>query len=235
MWNSYKARAKQIYSADVKSFLLVSGAIGIVSAILGTFNGFISGFICAFLLSVVEAIKCHFFFRAFHSGSPDIKASLEDLFKGENFQKLFSIIMTLTFITWMTVLVGTLTLNPILILISMLAIVVANFYFVLVYYLYTANPDQPVVAYFKASFTFMKGHVFDYIFFNIAVSILPLLLCSLVAGVIGTLFFEGNRVVQDFMSTIFMIPFEAYISLAVAGYVSFLIPDAWFSGEIKFS
>lgn len=235
MWDTYKAQAKQIYFANVKTFLLFSAAITITNAVVDVIPGPSGSMISSFVSSVLNALKCYFFFRAIHSGTPDIKGSLKYFFQRQNFLKVLNIGIVLILMSFLPLLIGLFFPSPAIIYILFFVSVVINFYFSLVYYLYAANSDQPVSAYFKASFAFIKGHVIDFIVISLAVSILPAILCMAASFGISTLFFQGNIAVYDFMAQVFMIPFNPYIALTVAAFVSSLIPEGWFSGEITFS
>ena len=63
------------------------------------------------------------------------------------------------------------------------------------------------------------GTLLSFIGFVFIVSFVPALIEGMLAMLVG-----------DAIASVLCIPLDAYVNLAIAGYVSSIIPDAWFSG-----
>ena len=104
-------------------------------------------------------------------------------------------------------------------IVVLIGVLLISYLLMIVWYLFVANPEYPTEYYLKGSVKYMGDNLLAYIGFAISVAFVPVLIEMVVSMFVGSA-----------VAGVLCIPFDAYINLAVAGYVSQIIPDAWFNG-----
>ncbi len=226
MTANIKQRAKDIVAADIKTMLIGTGIFTVVSLLASTMgDGIIASALSSLITSVAAACSAQFYFRAYNRGKGELSDTYSMLTDSVHMSKILTIILAMWVINTIVTIASTfLAFIPVIGVIALLVIVLAVSYLLMpVWFLFVANPEYPTEYYLKGSVKYMKPKVFSYIGFAFSVAFVPVLIEAMIS------FFTGET-----LAGILCIPFEAYINLAVAGFVADIIPDAWFDGTEVF-
>lgn len=221
-----KQRAKDIVTSDIKTMLIGTGIFTIISRLSSTMgDSIISSAISALITSVAAACSARFYFRAYNRGKGDLQDIYSMLTDSAHLSKIMTIMLAMWVINTLVTIASTfLAFIPVIGVVALLVIVLAvGYLLMLVWYLFVANPEYPTEYYLKGSSKYMVPEILSYIGFAISVSFVPVLIEMVVSIFLG-----------ETLASILCIPLEAYINLAIAGFVSGIIPDSWFDGTEVF-
>ncbi len=221
-----KQRAKDIMKADTTNMLIGAGIFAVVSLLASAISGGLIGDILSGLITTVAAAcSARFYFRAYNRGKADINDTFVLLQDSTHMTKIITIMLAMWVINTIVGIAGTvLMFIPLIGIFAFLIIVLAvGFLLMIVWFLFVANPEYPTEYYLKGSSKYMGPEIFSYIGFAISVSIVPVLIEVVVSMFVGST-----------LAGILCIPFDAYINLAVAGFIANIIPDRWFNGTEVF-
>ena len=217
-----KQRAKDIVKNDLVNMLIGTAILSAASILASHISGgFIAEAVSSLISAVISAGQACFFFRAYNRGSADINDTYALLKDQLHLSKIITIMLAMWVVNTLIGIASTvLAFIPLLGVIAVIVIVLlVNYLLIIVWYLFVANPEYPTEYYLKGSVRYMSGNMLSYIGFAISVGFLPALIEVLVAGFVGTT-----------LAAVLCIPFDAYIGLAMAGFIANLIPDSWFNG-----
>ena len=221
-----KQRAKDIMKADMVTMLMGAGIFAIVNMLVTFLNTNQVGSIFAgFISAISSACAACFFFRAFNRGRGDVYDTYALLTDSVNLAKASTIMVAVWIVETLTgLLTNVLVMIPLLgTIAAMVIIIMVPYLLMIVWYLFVANPQYPVDYYLKASVKYMSGKFLMYIGFAIALGFVPWLIELALATFLGSA-----------IASVLCLPLEAYISLAMAGYFTQLIPSSWYAGTERF-
>lgn len=226
MTSAIKQRAKDIVKADMTNILVGAGIFTLVSLLRSAVSGGIVGdMLSGFISSVGGACSACFYFRAYNRGHSDINDTYALLTDSLHMRKIVSIVLAMWIINTLVGIASTvIAFIPLIGVLAILIITLLVGYLLrIVWFLFVANPEYPTEYYLKGSVEYMGSQLLPYIGFAISVSFVPALIEILVSMFVG-----GT------IAGIMCIPFKAYINLAIAGFVTNIIPDEWFNGTKTF-
>ncbi len=217
-----KQRAKDIIKNDLTNMLIGAAIFSVVSIVASYLDGgLIGGVISGLITTLASACSACFYFRAFNRGKADIYDTYAMLTDSVHFSKVLTLGLAMWVINTLIGIASTvLAIIPLIgVIIALIGILLITYMLMIVWYLFVANPGYPTEYYLKGSVRYMGSNLLGYIGFAISVAFVPVLI-----EIVVSMFFGSA------LSSILCIPFDAYISLAIAGYVSSIIPDNWFNG-----
>lgn len=219
-----KQRAKDIVKNDINTMLIGTGIFALISILASAIgSGIIASVVSSLITSVAAACSAQFYFRAYNRGQGDLTDTYSMLTDSAHMSKTISIILAMWLINTLIGIASVpLALIPIVGAIAVFVIILlAGFLLAIVWYLFVANPEYPTEYYLKGSVKYMGSGAtwLSFIGFVIVVSFVPGIINGLLAMFVG-----------DAIASVLCIPLDAYVNLAIAGYVSSIIPDAWFNG-----
>ena len=217
-----KQRAKDIMKADLTNMLIGAAVFSVVSIVSSYIDGGVIGSVVSGLISTLaSACSACFYFRAFNRGKADIYDTYAILTDSVHFSKVLTLGLAMWVInTLIGIVSAVFAIIPFIgVIIVLIGVLLVTYMLMIVWYLFVANPEYSTEYYLKGSVRYMSNHLLSYIGFAISVAFVPVLIEIVVS------MFVGNA-----LAGILCIPFDAYISLAIAGFVSSIIPDAWFNG-----
>ena len=222
MTAAIKQRAKDIIKSDISNLMIGAGAFALASILASYLDGgLIGGIISGLISTLVSACSACFYFRAFNRGKSDIYDTYSLLTDSVHFSKVLTIGLAIWVINTLIGIVSTvLAFVPVIgAIVVLIGVLLISYLLMIVWYLFVANPEYPTEYYLKGSVKYMGDNLLAYIGFAISVAFVPVLIEMVVSMFVGSA-----------VAGVLCIPFDAYINLAVAGYVSQIIPDAWFNG-----
>ncbi len=232
MHQQIKDRAKEIYRTHTKDLILIMAIYTAIEYIISMFGGnIILNTISAFFTSILAASQACFWFRTYNRGIPDY-TDMYTMLMDKTHQTTIVTIIVIRFIidTVIGVVTAVLAFIPVINIFAILVMWLIGILLSIVWYLFVANPYYSAGDCFRGSWKYMNNEVADYVIFSISISLLPALFCVVVGAFITILLpFLGSVI-----TTVMFAVFEVYISLAMAGYVSELIPREWYQGTAVF-
>ena len=220
-----KQRAKDIVQSDLPTMLIATSIFTLVSYGASCITGnIVASIVSAFITAVVTACSACFYFRAYNRGHGDVKDIYRILTDKDNIAKIASIMLTMWIIhTLLGVAALFAAVIPLVGLIVILVATVMVFYLLrMVWFLFIANPQYSVDYYFKGSCTYMGHVIISFFVFTVSVSIVPAIIELLITTLAGAT-----------IANLVCIPLNAYVDLALAGYLSSIIPNEWFDGTAR--
>lgn len=223
-------RAREIYKSNAGTMILVAFIYAFVNGLTGKIQDeadfFVISIVCMVITSIVSASSATFEFRTFNRGTADT-ADCFAVFKGYgDTSKLVAIALVQTAILVVTGAVTSLFDDAIFLsLLVSLGTSLISILFAAVWFLYVANPGYNTADYFKASAKYIGNNFWGY--FGFVLGHVGIIFLVLIIGVMLT-------VVGLLLRAIFVMLYAPYMSLAIAGYVSYLIPDEWYRGTAQF-
>ena len=232
MHQHVKDRAKNIYTTHKLTLLLVIAIYTAIEYMTGAISGnIIFNAVSAVITSALAASGACFWFRTYNRGTPDY-TDMYSMFMEKQHQNTILTIIVIGFIIDMVLGVVTtiFAFIPVINIFVMLGMRFVSMLLSIVWYLFVANPGYSAGDCFRASWKYMNVHIVDYVVFAISVSLLPAIFCTLLGAIISLLIpFLGSII-----TTVIFALFEVYISLAMAGYISEIIPREWYRGTATF-
>ncbi len=237
MNNRIRERSMQIFKSNWQTFVAVAAAYSIISYLLidisdGIFSALISSVVNTFLQ---RSMAC-FYLRAYNRGTPDIHDTYLIFTYKDTISKAISIMLVMFAFNFAINAIATLfafsLFTAVISLIVILGGSIVMLMFIPIWYLYVTNPNYPTAYYFKGSMAYMNGGILDYIGFALGTFfrvLLPLLGVSIILAILP-LTPDLENLLQNVATGIV----DIYVRLAVAGYISRLIPDNWFAGMAHF-
>ena len=222
MTAAIKQRAKDIIKSDISNLMIGAGAFALASILASYLDvGLSGGLIAGLFTTLASAWSACFYFRAFNRGKSDIYDTYSLLTDSVHFSKVLTIGLAIWVINTLIGIVSTvLAFVPVIgAIVVLIGVLLISYLLMIVWYLFVANPEYPTEYYLKGSVKYMGDNLLAYIGFAISLAFVPVLIEMVVSMFVGSA-----------VAGVLCIPFDAYINLAVAGYVSQIIPDAWFNG-----
>ena len=230
MLSAANNRAKEVFNTSKMTFIAVIVITSLISSLVNEIAGrtgfFLLYILAALVEGVVAACSSCFFFRAVNRGTPDTRDLTDILNMKEHYSTIAAIALVNLAILAVPDLLG--RLFPDMLLMNF-AISLGSFFlsvvFSAVWFLFIANPHYNTAVYFHASLKYIGSHFWGYIgfeFYHIMIILLVGIL-AVILNIVGVLFFIP-----------FIIMYIPYLTLAVAAYVSQLIPDEWYMGTAQF-
>ncbi len=232
MHQQIKERAKGIYRANKRELIMVMAIYTAVEYLIGMFSGnIILNTIAAFFTAVLSASQACFWFRTYNRGTPDY-TDMYTMLMDKAHQITILTIIVIRFI--LEAVIGAVTVIlafiPVINIFAILVVWLIGMLLSIVWYLFVANPYYSAGDCFRGSWKYMSNEVADYVIFSISISLLPAIFCVVVGTFVSILLpFLGSII-----TTVMFALFEIYISLAMAGFVSDIIPDEWYRGTAVF-
>lgn len=224
MTTDIKQRAKDIVKSDLNNMVIGTGIFALISILASAMgDGIIASAVSGLISSVAAACSACFYFRAFNRGKSDLYDTYALLTDSTHMTKIISIILAMWLVNTLFGIAATfIAFIPFIgALAVFVLILLVGYLLAIVWYLFVANPDYPTDYYLKGSVKYMGagGTLLSFIGFVFIVSFVPALIEGLLAMLVG-----------GAIASVLCIPLDAYVNLAIAGYVSSIIPDAWFNG-----
>lgn len=224
--NKYiKQRAKEIVQNDMPTMLIGTGFFVLISYLTSYITGdIVANVIHGFVATLITACSACFYFRAYNRGHGDLKDIYFILTDKDNYAKIASLMLAMWVInTLVNIASGFAAFIPLIGLVCILiATLIVHYLLRMVWFLFVANTQYPTEYYFKGSSKYMGSQIVAFFVFTISVMFVP----AIIEGLLGTVI---NSSVAEFLC----IPLDAYIDLALAGFLSSIIPNEWFDGTIN--
>ncbi len=221
-----KQRAKDIVKSDMTNILIGTAIFAVASLVASALTGNIIGNALAGLINAVAgACSACFYFRAYNRGNADITDTFALLKDNMHLAKILTIMLAMWLVNTLISIVGSvIVIIPIVgAVVYLVTVMLIGYMLRIVWYLFVANPEYPTEYYLKGSVRYMSNMLAEFFIFSFSVTLGPALIEFLLTMFLG-----------DTIAGILCIPFDAYISLAIAGFVTSIIPDEWYSGTAVF-
>lgn len=237
MNNRIRERSMQIFKSNRRTFIAVAAAYSIISYLVSSIgNGLIAALISSVVSTFLQRSMACFYLRAYNRGTPDIHDTYLIFTYKDTISKAFSIMIVMFAFNFVINAVATLFAFSLFTAVISLAVILGGAFvmlmFIPIWYLYVTNPNYPTAYYFKGSLAYMKGGIWDYIGFALGTFFkvfLPLLGVFIVLAILPL-----TPSVESLLQSVATGIVDIYVRLAVAGYISGLIPDSWFAGMARF-
>ena len=214
-----KQRAKDIMKNDLITMLIGTGIFTLASTAVSAVNTNTIGSVIAGLVStLVSACSACFYYRAFLRGRGDTYDTYALLTDSVNLSKAINIGFIMWILNTLISMLSTFLLVIPLVgaIVAFLIITLISYMLRVVWYLFIVNPRYQPGDYLKYSAEYMSGNIIEFIIFSISVTFVPIMIEAILAAFIGSQF-----------ANIICLPLDAYVSLAMAGYFTQLIPSNW--------